>query len=144
MAQLRQTILSTGCYQPWPSMERDPPPATGDDSSEPMPTAQGNFCTLCQECDHSSLQCTLAQVQQSSGRSSVGAYRPPGQLSSRICAAWNNRVCIFPATCNYRHIRLNCRLLSHPARDYHLPHRSRAGNLPVRISAAATTQSLSS
>ena len=108
------------------------------------PTAQGNFCTLCQECDHSSSQCALAQVQQSAGRSGVGAYRPPSRPSSRICASWNDGACIFPGTCNYRHICLNCRLPSHPARDCRLPQRSRMGNLPVRTSATATTRSSSS
>ncbi len=81
----------------------------------------GSFCSLCQDCDHTTSQCALSQLQQQP----VGGYPSRGPssrlTSSRICHSWNDGACIHPGACNYRHVCLNCFEASHPAQDCHTP-----------------------
>ena len=83
--------------------------------------AGGQFCSLCQDCDHSTEQCALAQLQhqpvETTGRG------PTTRLStSRICHSWNEGACTHPGTCNFRHVCLNCFQASHPAGEERFAH----------------------
>ncbi len=88
-------------------------------------TATGVFCTLCQECDHSSDQCDLAPIQQQmqvvpqppSSSTQPAGTRPPKRPESRlhICINWNKGVCRRDP-CTYRHICASCQMM-HRARD---------------------------
>lgn len=92
------------------------------------PAVPGTFCNLCQECDHTSTHCALAQLQPSTIRSGQpSSTRQPARSSTRVCSSWNDGLCIFPGTCNYRHVCSNCYQSSHTVRDCRLPPRSRAG-----------------
>ena len=68
------------------------------------------FCTHCQECDHSVSQCTIVQLQPhfhlptARGTSSTNLRAN----TWRICISWNDRACVFPRLCSYRHICSNC------------------------------------
>ena len=92
------------------------------------PAVPGTFCILCQECDHTSTHCALAQLQPSTVRSGhPSATRHPARPFQRVCSSWNDGLCIFPGTCNYRHVCSNCHQSSHTARDCRVPSRSRSG-----------------
>ena len=82
-------------------------------------TSAGSFYTLCQECDHSSQQCTLGQLLQPAmwATHEDPSRGPQGCSLGRICTSWNNGACIYPRSCNYRHICLLCFQSSHRARD---------------------------
>ena len=71
-------------------------------------TTFGNFCSLCQECDHSAQQCALAQLQQPAVRNIPTQSRQHGRNLGRICSSKNNGTCIYPGMCSYRHICSNC------------------------------------
>ena len=88
--------------------------------------AGGQFCSLCQDCDHSAEQCALAQLQHQLVE--TASRGPTTRLStSRICHSWNEGACTHPGTCNFRHVCLNCFQASHPARNCPAPTRARRG-----------------
>ena len=95
-------------------------------------TTQGSFCSLCQECDHSPSQCALAQLNQIQSRSTPSTSRSSSRSFVRICNSWNEGSCIYPGTCNYRHVCSNCHHPSHPAKDCRLPRRPRPITGPTR------------
>ena len=95
-------------------------------------TTFGNFCSLCQECDHSAQQCALAQLQHPAVRSIPTQSRQPGRNLGRICSSWNDGACIYPGTCSYRHICSSCFQHSHRARDCRLSSRPKQGGGTVR------------
>ena len=86
----------------------------------------GQFCSLCQDCDHSAEQCALAQLQHQLVE--TASRGPTTRLStSRICHSWNEGAVTHPGTCNFRHVCLNCFQASHPARNCPAPTRARRG-----------------
>lgn len=106
------------------------------------PSAPGTFCNLCQECDHTSAQCALAQLQPAVVRNSQPvSARQPARSSTRVCTSWNDGLCIFPGTCNYRHVCSNCYQSSHTVRDCRQPVRSRSGGGAVRSQPAPGSSS---
>ena len=94
-------------------------------------TGPVNFCTLCQECDHMAPRCALAQLQQPAVRAASISSRMTGRGFGRICSSWNDVACIYPGTCNYRHVCSNCFQASHPAKDCRLPPRPKPGIVPA-------------
>lgn len=87
---------------------------------------QGTFCTVCQECDHSSSQCAMMQLQQPILRSTSATLRIRTK-ARRICSSWNEGSCTYPGTCTYRHICSRCFQPSHMARDCQASKRAWAG-----------------
>ena len=94
-------------------------------------SSSGIFCTLCRESDHTPDQCALSYLyphptqntplalggvndQQRSKRQPNQRRRPESLLN--ICVSWNKGQCIYPGTCNYRHVCATCHLL-HKAKD---------------------------
>ena len=94
--------------------------------SQRIPGA-GLFCSVCQECDHEAHQCALAQLQLPSTRHTPTSTHPAGCSLGRICSSWNDGACLYPGSCNYRHICLVCFQHSHRARDCRHSARPRKG-----------------
>ena len=103
--------------------------------------SQGSFCHMCQECDHATSQCALMHLQQGMMRGPPSLSRQANRPPQCICGSWNNGECIFPETCNCRHICSNCRQPTHPARDCQLPPRPRFGTGQATTSASASRSS---
>lgn len=106
----------------------------------------GLFCLVCQECDHVAHQCALAQLQQPSTRPTLSSPHPASRNYGRICASWNEGACIFPGSCNYRHICSVCFHHTHRARDCRSSARPRQGTPQGRSGAhpSRSTQAPSS
>ena len=109
---------------PWNSIQPSPQATTILGQRTPR---QGLFCTLCQECDHMAAQCALGQLQQTTtqGSSNQGGTPGPSRGSQRICASWNDGACLYPGTCNFRHICSKCFRSSHKAKNCRAQPRSR-------------------
>ena len=100
----------------------------------------GSFSTLCQEADHLAPQCALAffQAPLLCSRPARQDHRvqalitqplplpsPASQLGSRrvirpetierICVSWNRGRCVFPGSCQFRHVCATCRKRGHRA-----------------------------
>ncbi len=89
--------------------------------------SSGTFCNLCQECDHVAAQCALTQLQQQSVLGQQGRDNG-GRCVVRICSSWNDGVCSFPGSFNYRHVCSVCYQSSHPVRRC----RTRPGSTPTQ------------
>lgn len=97
----------------------------------------GTACSICHDCDHAAPACALAQLQQQSTTRPQQSSTRPQQSSTRaqpsrqgprpICNSWNTGACIYPGTCTYRHICLNCSAANHPACECRQPPRIRSG-----------------
>ena len=121
-------------------MECNPPQLQETTVLNQCPTAQGNFGTLCQECDPLTPPCSLLLPRYSIHQAKVvwvhTDNRADAQLKYVHCGMTGRAY--FQGLAIIGTLSLNCRLPSHPARDCCLPQRSRAGNLPVRTSVGAT------
>ena len=88
---------------------------------------QGSFRQLCQEVDHTAMDCALHTTQdkptshyQTPGPSMNrpgSSHRPRPETLERICTSWNKGRCAYPGTCSFRHKCATCRLYGHKARD---------------------------
>ena len=69
------------------------------------PQLGGKFCTLCQECDHSTAHCALSAVEL------PVAFTGPVQSpkSTEACIAWNKGGC-YRTTCRFVHMCATCGL----------------------------------
>ena len=100
-------------------------------------TASGSFCNICRESDHSSQQCALSYLHQTTPQSQPSSQPPQVRLTSnndpqrarrpmqirrrpesllQICVSWNNGLCVYPGTCTYKHICATCQA-DHKAKD---------------------------
>ena len=68
-------------------------------------------CRWCQEPDHQSVECALAQNLPNQDRSQRGLPTEPrrntrqlGSLSSRACYAWNTGKCHYGSECRFHHV----------------------------------------
>ena len=96
------------------------------------------FCSLCQEADHHASNCALAffqapPSQRPPQQGHVAAVAQPPQYSAsvlptpkrtvrpetleRISVSWNKGCCVFPGSCQFRHVCASCRKRGHRARD---------------------------
>ena len=108
--------------------------------SQSIPGA-GMFCSVCQECDHGTHQCALAQLQQPPTRNVPTSSYPTGRSLGRICSSWNDGACLYPGTCNFRHVCSVCFQHSHRARDCRSSSRPRLGTPSQRRLAPQSSQS---
>ena len=121
MAQLRSGLPTVGCNRPFTVVEHPP---SGHSGSVP---GSGKFCTLCRASDHLASNCALTYLHETgsgpgTGQSATPSLKPEEQFRRRpesalsICVSWNKGNCIYPGTCNYRHICATCHQ-QHMARD---------------------------
>ena len=90
-------------------------------------SGDGTFCHLCRGMDHTSTNCAISFMsQQTISPPTNGANapsfrrRPPPvvrpETAMRICSSWNMGMCVYPRSCNFRHVCATCQL-PHRARD---------------------------
>ena len=90
----------------------------------------GTFCNLSQECDHTTKQCAMTQLQQPFARNNQTTMAAR-TMPRRICTSWNEGSCAYPGSCTCRHICTRCFQPSHPARDCQLATRARQNQEPT-------------
>ena len=76
----------------------------------------GSYCHLCRGVDHTASLCALGFMQQPLTSPMVPAVstaadsgRRPSRARPRpVCTSWNSGRCIYPGTCNFRHVCATC------------------------------------
>jgi hypothetical protein len=70
------------------------------------------FCSLCHETDHTARDCALWYLRDPPAVTSVqSSIRRPRES---VCRSWNTGRCVFPGSCNYRHICSICQSRHQP------------------------------
>ena len=107
----------------------------------------GLFCTSCREPDHATSDCALSYLQPPLSQSIPAAGlsrpaigqkpRPSARRQDIICHSWNAGRCMYPNSCNFRHVCTRCHQ-QHRARD--CPQANEGGARADLRSRASTSQ----
>ena len=76
----------------------------------------GSYCHLCRRVDHTVSLCALGFMQQpltlpvvpAVSTATEGDCHPSRAHPCPVCTSWNSGRCIYPGTCNFRHVCATC------------------------------------